>query len=220
MRKKIALLFMMLFICIAFSSIPVAAKVKISSSSVSMVKGDKKQLKVTGTKSKVKWTSGNKKIATVSSKGVVTAKKKGQTAIYASVNGKKYSCNVTVYNAGEYFNRKCKDTVSDDEIFLYTMGGTSQGGNIPSIIVANVPNAIQAVPIRFMIENYSVFWIYVDHVYAKIAHAQSGYIESLNVTGSFVKKGKHTVEVVQYENDDPTKKVTLYKKMQYNVLYS
>ena len=39
------------------------------------------KLKISG--SKFKWTSSNKKVATVSSKGIVTAKKKGKTTITA-----------------------------------------------------------------------------------------------------------------------------------------
>ena len=48
---------------------------RISKSSISMGTGKKYTLKVNGTKQKVKWSSSNKAIATVSSKGVVTGKK-------------------------------------------------------------------------------------------------------------------------------------------------
>ena len=53
-------------------------------------------LKVTGTNAKVKWKSSNKKVATVSSRGVVTGRKKGTATITAKVKGKKYKCRVTV----------------------------------------------------------------------------------------------------------------------------
>ena len=45
---------------------------------------------------KVKWSSSKKKIATVSSKGVVTAKKKGTAKVTAKVGKKKLFCNLTV----------------------------------------------------------------------------------------------------------------------------
>lgn len=45
----------------------------------------------------VKWMSGNKKIAAVNSKGIVTGKKKGSCKITATINGEKFSCTVKVY---------------------------------------------------------------------------------------------------------------------------
>ena len=54
------------------------------------------QLKMQWVKGKVKWSSSNKKVATVNSKGKVTAKKKGTAKISAKVNGKTYRCKITV----------------------------------------------------------------------------------------------------------------------------
>jgi hypothetical protein len=51
---------------------------------------------VTGTTKKTTWKSSNKKIASVSSGGKVTAKKNGNATITANVSGKKYSCKVMV----------------------------------------------------------------------------------------------------------------------------
>lgn len=49
-----------------------------------------------GTKKKVKWSSSKKKIATVTKKGVVKAKKKGTAKIVAKIGKKKYTCKVVV----------------------------------------------------------------------------------------------------------------------------
>lgn len=54
---------------------------------------------VNGTKaaaSQVSWTSSNKKVASVSGSGVVTAKRKGTVTITARANGKTATCRVTV----------------------------------------------------------------------------------------------------------------------------
>ena len=53
-------------------------------------------LKLVGTKKKAKWSSSNKSVATVSSTGRVTAKKKGTATITAKVGNKKYTCKITV----------------------------------------------------------------------------------------------------------------------------
>lgn len=54
-------------------------------------------LKLKNNKKKVIWVSSDKKIATVSSKGVVTAKKEGTAYIYAIANDKLYKCKIAVY---------------------------------------------------------------------------------------------------------------------------
>ena len=61
-----------------------------------MTVGKKAKLKVKGTKKKVKWSSSKKKIATVTKKGVVKAKKKGTAKIVAKIGKKKYTCKVVV----------------------------------------------------------------------------------------------------------------------------
>lgn len=72
-----------------------AANVKLSKSSLTLDVGKSATLKVTGTKSKVKWSSSNKRIATVTSKGKVTAKQAGSTTITAKVGNKALKCKVT-----------------------------------------------------------------------------------------------------------------------------
>ena len=62
------------------------------------VGGDGFKLEITGTKAK-KFTSSNKKVATVTSKGVIKAKKAGTATIKVKgADGKTYSCKVTVEN--------------------------------------------------------------------------------------------------------------------------
>lgn len=63
---------------------------------VTLTVGKTYQLKVTGTKKKIKWNTSNKKIATVSSKGKIKAKKAGKVKIYAKIGKKKLICYLTV----------------------------------------------------------------------------------------------------------------------------
>lgn len=64
--------------------------------------GSSFDLKVMGTSKKVKWSSSNKKIASVNKKGKVTAKKAGKVTITAKVSRKKYKCKVTVKKNPNY----------------------------------------------------------------------------------------------------------------------
>ncbi len=71
-------------------------KPKLSKSTLTLHRPNSATLKVTGTTMKVKWKSSNKDVATVNSKGKVTAKKAGKVTITATVGGKELKCKVTV----------------------------------------------------------------------------------------------------------------------------
>ena len=84
--------------------------IKLNKSSVSIIMGETKALKIVkknvASVKKIKWTSKNKKVATVSAKGIVKGIKKGSTVINATV---KYKAN----DASEYTSKKlsCKVAV-------------------------------------------------------------------------------------------------------------
>ena len=73
-----------------------AASVKLNYSKLTLYKGQKKQLKIKGTKKKAKWSSNKKSVVSVDKKGKITAKKKGTAVITAKVGKKNYKCKVTV----------------------------------------------------------------------------------------------------------------------------
>lgn len=90
---------MMMLVCLLLSVIamPVSANAaKLNKKNVSINVGKTYTLKAKGTKGKITWTSSNKSVATVSSKGVVKAKKKGTAVITAKYGKKKITCKVTV----------------------------------------------------------------------------------------------------------------------------
>jgi glycerophosphoryl diester phosphodiesterase len=64
--------------------------------SVTLSVGQSYTLKVTGTTKKAKWTSSNKKIATVTQTGKVTTKKIGNATVTATIGKTKLKCKVTV----------------------------------------------------------------------------------------------------------------------------
>jgi hypothetical protein len=78
-----------------------ASKLKLNNKTLDLFVGDTATLTVTNTKKTVKWSSEDKKIATVNSKGKVTAKKKGSATITARVGNRKVSCVVVVFNTNE-----------------------------------------------------------------------------------------------------------------------
>ncbi|MBR1732004.1 MAG: Ig-like domain-containing protein [Ruminococcus sp.] len=73
-----------------------AAKPKLNKTKATITRTKSVKLKLkNATASKVKWSSSNKKIATVS-KGKVTGKKAGTATVTAKYKGKSYKCKVTV----------------------------------------------------------------------------------------------------------------------------
>jgi len=105
MRLKKSIAFLMIIMMI-FTLLPVniqaAKKVSLNKKRITLYVGDKYNLKLKNLKKKTKitWKSNNKKVATVSSKGKVTAKRSGKARILAKYKKSrriyKYTCNVTV----------------------------------------------------------------------------------------------------------------------------
>lgn len=92
---------LMLALMIAVSAVIIpsaAASVKLNKKSITLITGASTTLKLTGTKKTVKWSSMADDIATVSSKGKVTAKATGSTYIVAKVGKSTYKCKVKVIN--------------------------------------------------------------------------------------------------------------------------
>ena len=94
--RVFAVLLAMVMLLTTFPMQAEAAIVKLNKTKVTIYIGKTTTLKITGTSKKATWSSDNKKIATVSSKGLVTAKKEGVARITAKVGQKSYWCSVTV----------------------------------------------------------------------------------------------------------------------------
>lgn len=77
-RWKVSLFIALIFVFALTSTLPVEAKskVKLKKSKITITVGQSRELRVVGTKKKIRWTSSNIKIATVNKKGKIKAKKK------------------------------------------------------------------------------------------------------------------------------------------------
>ena len=149
-RKKLMCLALAgLLLTTAVSTPSFAAKsVKLNKTSISLYVKGTKQLKLKNYKKKVTWKSSNKKIATVTSKGLVKAIKKGKTVIIAkTANGKKYRCKVTVLGAKKpVVTSTPKVTPSITPIATGTPLPASTSNDCPSISPSATPE-ISATPV-------------------------------------------------------------------------
>lgn len=74
----------------------VSAAAKLNKTEVTIEIGERKKVKVKGTTKTVKWKSSDKSIATVTKRGNIDAKAKGECIVTATVGKKKLKCKVTV----------------------------------------------------------------------------------------------------------------------------
>ena len=97
-RKFISLILVLALCLSTFTTTNVDAKgkVQLNKKKITLTLGAKYKLKLKNYKKKVRWKSSNKKVASVSKKGKVTAKKKGTAKITAIAGKKKYVCKVIV----------------------------------------------------------------------------------------------------------------------------
>lgn len=121
MKKVATLLLSLLVIIGAFVvgfEVPAqaASKVKLSKKTVKLEVGKTKKIKVKGTTDKVTWATSDKKVATVNSKGKITAKGEGSCKITATVGSKTLTCKVTVTAKKSSSNSKFDSSVKVGEI--------------------------------------------------------------------------------------------------------
>ncbi len=83
-----------------------------------MYRFDTEKLKIMYTTGKVKWTSSNKKIATVSSNGTVKAIGIGKCKITGTVGKKKYYCNIQVNRQNPDFGAVLSEYNTRDNYFV------------------------------------------------------------------------------------------------------
>ena len=105
LKKLTTLIMLILAVVLSIPNFPIvsngivkvsAATIKLNKKKATLVKGQKFNLRISGTVKKVTWKSSNKKVASVSSKGMVTARKTGNATITATIGKKKLKCSVKV----------------------------------------------------------------------------------------------------------------------------
>ena len=124
--KKVVVLLLCAFVIASFTSLDAmktygASKIKLNKTSAFVVKGKSIQLRVKGTKAKVKWFSKSKKIAVVNRYGKVKGKSIGTVYIIAKVKGKKLKCFVRVGDKRMANARKLRS-------YILKKGKKSEGG--------------------------------------------------------------------------------------------
>lgn len=100
-----------------------AASPKLNKTKITLVAGKSTNLKVSGTNHKVKWSTSDQTVVTVSNKGKVTGKNIGTAIITAKVGKQKLQCKVTVKAV---LNRKKAVIAKNDYIKLSLQGAVAK----------------------------------------------------------------------------------------------
>lgn len=166
---------LLLIVCM---TVPVSAAGKINKKKATLKVGQTLQLKVTGTKGKVKWTSSKKSVATVSSKGRVKAKKKGSATITAKVGKKKYTCKVTVKkpstssNGGFNGNTNTNTNTSSGKKNVVTYHAESTPYGAVAILENHYDHAVDLTVEFVYYLNGSMVGVDKDYNFAFAAHSK------------------------------------------------
>ncbi len=130
--KSLLSIFLAVFMVASLMAIPSSAA-SLSKTSITLTKGYQTTLSVSGASS-VKWSTGDKSIATVSSKGKVVGKAPGTTYIYAKTGSTTLKCKVKVVAAKiTASNSNVElDAAGDTQIVTMTVKGSHSGLTVGS----------------------------------------------------------------------------------------
>lgn len=120
---------------------------RLSNTSIVMVQGKSYRLKISGAEAsaKIRWRSNNKKVATVSSIGKVTAKAAGKTRIVVKVGKKKLRCRVTVVKAALNLKKLSIEEGKTKKLKVSGVGsGVTWKSSNPQVVSVNRSGKIKA----------------------------------------------------------------------------
>lgn len=121
----------------------------------------------------------------------------------------------TEADAGVDFSGDYED-MGDGTMYIACASGTSEDGNVPVLFEA-ADTVLDQIGLDSMgMDGSHLSYIYIDgKETAKEQLAESQI--SLDLQGDALKAGTHKVEVVQYDNDEPSGTVITYKTASYEV---
>lgn len=131
--KSLLSVFLAVFMVASLAVIPSSAA-SLNKTSVTVTKGYQTTLSVSNASGTVTWSTGDKSIATVSSKGKVVGKAPGTTYIYAKTGGTTLKCKVKVVASKITANKSSVtfDKIGDSTTVKFTVKGSHSGIKVGS----------------------------------------------------------------------------------------
>lgn len=122
----------------------------------------------------------------------------------------------TAKNADLDFDGSSQSDTGNGSFYLVTASGSTENGD-PVVVYAGSDDIL--IQIEFDtsgINGGSLSYIYVDGMEKDKEQVSDSQV-SLDLSEDDLSVGTHKVELVQFENDDPTGNVTTYKSAEYEV---
>ena len=159
-------------------------------------------LKINNYKGKVKWSTSNKKVATVNSKGEVTGVALGECTIKAKTSNKTFKCTVTV---------KDRNVSSSVDIKVNGGGYFVKGESTAKVTVK--PKKYNAAKATVVIKNASGTTVYKKTL-TKLEKNKSYSFDwdGKNTKGKYVSTGSYTVKVKIGEKTSSSSAIKFYAK--------
>lgn len=225
MKIKISKISILLIIALTMASlhedvVTYAANIKINKKSITIQEGDTYKLKIIGTKKKTKWSSNKKKVATVSSKGLVTGKKAGKATITAKVEKKKFKCLVNVKrkntntkpstqtsSPAETSAPDATNTPANDSsnVTAYSADALSEG------IHVKVDNVLQDDAVLFSITNTNKESIDMVTFYYVTKDAKGNVLDTGEFYMNYLPYGKTIQRIQRVDENTDVSKMVLFK---------
>jgi hypothetical protein len=172
---------------ISVTTVQAATKVKLSAEEIKIGEGGYTYLELDNAKSsKVKWSSENKKIASINAEGKVKGKKQGTTTITATYKGKKYNCEVTV--------------VAAPDIKVEVLTGSGSISSVKINVQNNSSGKITVLNTGIM-QDATVYYFKYDSVKFTMKYG-------LLYSDSKTKIPKGSSKTIEFSNDDITSVTT------------
>lgn len=109
------------------------------------------------------------------------------------------------------------EEVGEGNMFISTPGGTSENGNIPTIFVEEDTMLLQIALDSENFDGSKLSYIYVDGMLTSKEQLGEMSQVSVDLKEKELSQGEHSVEVVQYDNNEAGGNIITYKKASYNV---
>lgn len=211
----------MAFIILLLSMLPfnasAASKTKLSETKKAIRVGDTATIKILNNKKNVKWSVSNKNVKIMSQnnkQAKIKGIKKGTSYLNAKIGKKTYKCKITVKNA----NLPHGKDIGQGEMYISTAGGTSENGKIPKVLSRKDMILIQIGLNAWGFDGSHISYVYIDDKLIG-KYQLSDTQTSIDLTGSYLKKGTHRVSVVQFKNNKKTGEIITYKEAKYKIVY-
>ena len=151
--------------------------------------------------------------ATTTAAATTTAKATTAATTKATTAATTAAAKVRDFPEGDY------EEMGEGTVYIATAGGTSEDGNIPVIYEKKDTSIKQIGFDAWDFNGKALSFIYIDgmlHDKMQLANTQT----TLTLSADQLAAGKHSIEVVQYENDDPESDMITYKSMAYEIKLS